>query len=142
MKYDLVPSRLLSFPSLQLPSLWEDEDWINTPSASGGLSVSEDDQHVYVEASLPGIDPQNIDMTFHDGYLWVKGEVKEEQKDPKRKYYRESAKAFSYRIAVPGDIDAAQDPVASYKHGVMSIMFNKSPKSQPKKIQVKLQEDK
>lgn len=141
MKYDLVPSRLLSFPSLQIPSLWDD-DWVTTPSTSGGLSVSEDDQNVYIEASLPGIDPKNIDTTFHDGYLWVKGEVKEEEKDPKRKYYRESAKAFSYRVAVPGDIDTTQDPVATYKHGVMHITFVKSPKSQPKKIHVTLQEDK
>jgi HSP20 family protein len=142
MKYDLVPSRLLSFPSLPLSSMWEDEEWLTTPTSSGGLSISEDDQKVYIEASLPGIDPQNIDITFHDGYLWVKGDIKEEQKDTKRKYYREASKSFSYRVAVPGDIDASQDPVATYKHGVMSVSFAKSPKSQPKKIQVKLQDDK
>ncbi len=135
MSYDLVPSRLFNFPSI-----WnEDEDLIPTISnTTGGLSVSEDDTHIYVEASVPGIDPKNIDITFHDGNLWIKGETKEEEKDKSRKYYREATRSFSYRVAVPGEIDQNQEPSANYKHGVMKISFAKSPKSQPKKIQVKV----
>ena len=142
MSYDLVPSRLLSFPSIQLPSIWNDEDdWLTTPSNPSGLSVSEDDKNVYIEASIPGIDPKNIDITFHDGYLWIKGEQKEEEKDSKKKYYREAARSFSYRVAVPGDIDNNSEPTATYKHGVMSVAFVKSAKTQPKKIQIKAVSD-
>jgi len=143
MAYDFVPSRLLSFPSLQLPSIWnEDDDWLTSPGNPSGLSVSEDDKKIYIEASLPGIDPKNIEMTFHDGYLWVRGEIKEEDRDKERKYYRQASKSFSYRVAVPGDIDNSIDPVATYKHGIMTIAFMKSPKVQPKKIQLKVQTEK
>ncbi|HUQ84905.1 MAG TPA: Hsp20/alpha crystallin family protein [Candidatus Limnocylindrales bacterium] len=138
MSYDLVPSRLLSFPSIQLPSIWNDEDdWLTTPSNPSGLSVSEDEKNIYIEAAIPGIDPKNIEITFHDGYLWIKGEQKEEEKDSKKKYYREAAKSFSYRVAVPGDIDNNLEPVATYKHGVMKVAFVKLAKTQPKKIQIK-----
>lgn len=138
MAFDLVPNRILSFPSVSLPSIWNDEDdWMTTPSTPSGLSVSEDEKKVYIEASVPGIDPKNIEMTFHDGYLWIRGEMKEEEKDNKRKYYRQATKSFSYRVAVPGDIDASQEPEATYRHGVMTVSFAKSPKAQPKKIQVK-----
>lgn len=137
MAYDLVPNRFLSFPSIQLPSIWnDDDDWLTAPSSPSGLSISEDEKKVYIEASLPGIDPKNIEMTFQDGYLWIRGEMKEEERDKARKYYREATKSFSYRVAVPGDIDTAIDPTATYKHGVMTIAFVKSAKSQPKKIQI------
>lgn len=139
MAYDVVPSRLLSFPSLSLPSFWNDDEWMTTPSSTGGLSVSEDDTNVYVEAALPGLDPKDIEITFQDGYLWIRGESKGEESDKKRKYYRHSSKSFSYRVAVPGDIDHTHDPKATYKHGVMSVTFMKSPKAQPKKINIQVE---
>lgn len=137
MAYDLIPSRFLSFPKIQLPSVWnDDDDWLTAPSSPSGLSISEDEQKTYIEAALPGIDPKNIDITFQDGYLWIKGEIKEEEKDKNKKYYREATKSFSYRVAVPGDIDSTIEPTATYKHGVMMVAFTKSPKSKPKKIQI------
>lgn len=137
MSYDLIPSRLLSFPSMQLPSIWnDDDDWLTAPSSPSGLSVSEDEKKIYIEASLPGIDPKNIEITFQDNYLWIRGETKEEEKDKNRKYYREATKSFSYRVAVPGDVDSSVDPTATFKHGVMTVAFIKSPKAQPKKIQI------
>jgi HSP20 family protein len=137
MANDLLANRFLPFPAIQLPSIWNDtDDWLTSPNSPSGLSVSEDEKKVYIDAALPGIDPKNVEVTFHDGYLWIRGETKEEDKDRNRKYYREATKSFSYRIAVPGDIDNAIDPTATYKHGVMSVAFMKSPKAQPKKIQV------
>ena len=138
MALDLIPRRLLSFPSLSLPDFWdEDEEWFTSPSTQSGLSVYEDDSKVYIEAAVPGIDPKNVDITYQDGYVWVRGETKEEEEDKKKKYYRKASRSFSYRVAVPGDVDTTKDPEATYKHGVMTIVFAKSPKAQPKKIQIK-----
>jgi HSP20 family protein len=136
MTLDLVPRRLLSFPSL--PSIWEDDDnWLTMPSTQTGLSVSEDEKNVYVEAAVPGIDPENIEVNYQDGYVWIHGETNDEQKDKNRKYYRQNAQSFSYRVAVPGDIDQNAEPEATYKNGMMVVTFAKSPQSQPKKIKVK-----
>lgn len=137
MAHDLIPSRFLSFPSFTLPSIWDDEELLNAPTSGSGLSVSEDEKNVYVEAAVPGIDPKNVEITYHDGYLWIKGEQKDEEKDKKKKYYRQASSSFSYRVAVPGEVDSNVEPEATYKHGIMSVKFNKSPKAQPKKIQVK-----
>lgn len=138
MSNNLIPSRLLSFPSFSLPNFWdEDEEWFTTPSTQSGLSVYEDENKIYVDAAVPGIDPKNVDVTFQDGYLWIRGETNEEDKDKNKKFYRKASRAFSYRVAVPGDVDASQDPEATYKHGVMTIAFTKTAKAQPKKIQVK-----
>lgn len=141
MAYDLIPNRLFSFPSLQVPSLWDDSEWFNTQGSTTGVSISEDAEKIYVETALPGIDPKDVEMTFHDGYLWIRGEAKEEEENKKRKYYRQASKSFSYRISVPGEVDNATDPKASYKHGVMTVTFMKSPEAQPKKIQVSVSDE-
>lgn len=138
MTTSLTPRRLLSFPSLAFPNFWdEDEEWFISPSTQSGLSVSEDDNNVYVAAAVPGVDPKNVDVTVHEGYVWIRGEMKEEEEDKKKKYYRRASQTYSYRVAVPGEVDMTKEPEATYKHGVMTIAFHKAPKVQPKKIHVK-----
>lgn len=135
MSLDIIPKRMLSFPNLS--SILDDDDWVSISSVNNGLSVSEDEKCVYIEAAVPGIDPSLIDVTYQDGYIWVRGEQKDEEKDKNRKYYRQSARSFSYRVAVPADVDQHAEPEATYKHGMMMVKFEKSKKSQPRKIEVR-----
>ncbi len=138
MSDDLVPKSFWSFPSFRFPSFGEldrDDDWLTIPGFSNGLSVSEDEDKVYVSAALPGVDPKEIEVTFDKGYLWVKGEVGEEEGS--KKYYRKASSSFSYRVAVPGELDQNVEPQATYKNGVMAVQFSKVPKTPPKKITVK-----
>lgn len=136
MVLDLVPRRFWTFPS----SSWFDMDEDDMPLAASnpsGISISEDDQHVYVESALPGVDPKDVEITFDKGVLWIKGETTEKEEDKKKKFYRRATSSFSYRVAVPGEIDPNVDPEAESKNGVMRISFTKHPKMQPKKISVK-----
>lgn len=117
---------------------WHDlDEFISSNQSASGVSVSEDDKQVYISAPLPGLDESEIDLTFDKGMLWIKGEHEEQEEDDKRKYYSRSSTSFSYSVAVPGEIDPATDPQATYKNGVMTVVFKKSPQSQPKKITVK-----
>ena len=133
---DLLPKSFWAFPSLR--PWFEDEDWLaSLPQSSSGLSISEDDKNVYVEAQMPGLNNDDIEVTYHKGELWIRGEKKEEENDKKRKYYRLASSAYSYRVIVPGDVDEKHEPEASYKDGVMTVTFKKAAKIQPKKISVK-----
>lgn len=131
---NLVPRSFFDFP--RIPNLWdEEEDFWSLASLPSGLSVSEDENHVYVEAQVPGVDVNEIDVTYEKGTLWIKGSQQQEEKD--KKYYRKAASSFSYRLSVPGEVDSKKEPVATYKNGVMKLMFDKVPEVQPKKIQVR-----
>lgn len=134
---NLVPRDFFS-PSLRFPNVWDDEDnYWTMSSQSSGLTVSEDDKNVFVEAAVPGIDPDKVEITFDKGVLWVKGQQETEEKDKQRKFYRKASSAFSYRVAVPGEIDQNKEPEAVCKNGVMKITFAKKPEVQPKKISVR-----
>jgi HSP20 family protein len=132
MTNDILPRSFLTFP--QFCSLIDEDDTMSFTSPTG-LSVSEDNTHVYVEAALPGVDPKNVEITFDKGVLWIKGETAQEEKE--KKFYRKATSSFSYRVAVPGELYLTRDPEAESVHGVMKITFTKSPITQPKKITVK-----
>lgn len=137
MPMDLIPRSFFNFPS-RLPSIWdEDEDFLSLSPGTSGLSVSEDEKSIYVEAQLPGVDPKNVEVTFDKGILWVRGENKAEESDKAKKFYRRSSSSFSYRVAVPGNIDEKAEPQATCKNGVMKVVFAKVPETKPKRIEVK-----
>lgn len=141
---NLVPHSFFDFPAFRMPSVFDDVDeFLNFPEMTtqgpqSGLSVSEDDKHVHVDAAVPGMDPKDIEVTFDKGVLWIRGQAKEEEKNEKKKYYRRAQRAFSYRVAVPGDIDSKVEPQTSYENGMVRITFAKSPQTQPKKLTIKL----
>jgi len=133
---DLVPKSFWAFPSIK--PWFDDEDWLTSlPSSTSGLSVSEDEKNVFVEAHMPGLKPEDIEVTFQKGELWIRGDRKEEEKDKGRKYYRYASSAYSYRVLIPGEVDDKAEPEAEYKDGVMSITFPKAAKALPKKITIK-----
>lgn len=134
MSIDIVPQSFWSFPTR---SLLSDDDFLPSTVTGSDLSVSEDDNHVYIEANMPGLDSDDIEVTYHKGQLWLRGSKKEEEKDKKKKYYRYASSSYSYRLAVPGNIDEKSEPDAEYQNGVMKVTFKKMSEAQPKKISVK-----
>lgn len=136
MVNDIIPRTFLRSPFISLPSVWEDiEEMLPTTGNINGLSVSEDEQNIYISAAVPGVNPKDIDVSLNKGVLWIKGEMKEEEKG--KKFYRKATNSFSYRVTVPGEIDQNIEPEADYKNGIMTVTFVKSPKLKPKKITVK-----
>lgn len=136
MAFDLIPRSIWNMPS-RLPSIFDEEDDWATFMPSTGLTVSEDEKNVFVEAAMPGLDGDNIEVTFDKGALWVRGSKQELEEDKKKKFYRKASSSYSYRIVVPGNVDETQTPDAVYKNGVMKVTFHKVPESQPKKIEVR-----
>lgn len=141
MSRKMVPRSFWSFPMLRFPfSLFEEgeeEGWMQDFSEPSGLSVSEDENNVYVEAAVPGLKPEEIEVTFDKGILWIKGEKKEESENKNKKFYRKAMSSFSYRIAIPGNIDEAKSPEATCKSGMIRLIFSKTKMGQPKKIPIK-----
>lgn len=136
MADNFLPRTTLRFPMMPFSSLTEEdiEDLMPASNLFNGLSISEDDKNVYIEASVPGVDSKDVDITFNKGILTIKAEKKEEEK--RKTYQRRGGRYFFYRIA-PGDVDPKKEPEAEYKNGVMTITFAKTPEVKPKKIMVK-----
>lgn len=142
---DLIPKDFWSSQRFRVPSLWDDlkedleEMRAGAMVAPRGMSIYEDDKDVYIEASVPGVDPKDVEVTFDkdNRMLWIRAEGRKEEKEDKRKYYRKSLRSYSYQVIVPSVVDTSKDPDVSYRNGLLVAKFNKSPAIKPKKIPVK-----
>ncbi len=124
-------------PVFNWPMVQQLSNWPSMSNmASTNLSVWEDENRVMIEADMPGVKKEDVDVTFEKGILTIRGSSKESEEDKKRKYFRKRNSSFIYRMNVPGNIDEHQEPKASLSNGIMQIEFKKQKKDQPKKIQV------
>jgi HSP20 family protein len=108
------------------------------PTAAGPLlNVWEDEQALYVDADLPGLDPAKLDVTVTEGnQLTLQGErtAPDIQGGVWVRQERPTG-TFTRVIGLPALIDA--DKVeAKYEHGVLRLTLPKHEAARPRKIQV------
>ncbi len=104
------------------------------------VDVLESDKDVRVNVELPGIDEKDVELSFRDGHLMIRGEKKEEHEEKGVDYYRAERAfgEFSRMIPVPMDVDTEKIS-AEYKKGLLSITIPKTEESRArvKKIPIK-----
>jgi HSP20 family protein len=109
-----------------------EEDLLGPRGRGVPLAMWEDDDHVYVEAELPGLRDQDVGVTIHNGRLFIRGERKPEGD---RRGVRDGRiyGRFERVITLPIAVDAERAR-AELTHGVLSLTLTKSPKAKPKRI--------
>lgn len=113
------------------PDLTE-ENWPITPSSH--LDIYEEGGDVVVQAAVPGVDPDEIDVSFEDGRLWIKAEAVRDEGN--KHYYYKGRVAYNYNVAVP-NVDPESEPdEASSKDGVLTVRFKKAKEKEAKKVKV------
>jgi HSP20 family protein len=100
-----------------------------------GITLYEDESAFHLEAQVPGVKAEEIQMSFENGNLYIEAKPTEEKKDVK--YYYKTSRNFSYEIPLPEGIDESQIPDAICKDGILKISFIKTKSIQPRKINVK-----
>jgi HSP20 family protein len=103
------------------------------------LDVMENQDSYEVKASLPGINPDDLDITYNNNTLTIRGEVKEEkEEEDKEKHYHVRERrfgTFSRSIYVPTPVDAGHIK-ADYESGVLHLELPKAEEAKPKRIAV------
>jgi HSP20 family protein len=90
-----------------------------------------------VKALLPGVRPEEVDITVSNGVLTIKAEHREEKEDKKRDFYRREIRygGFQRSLRLPNGVDADKAD-ASYENGVLRLQLPKSEALRPRQIKV------
>jgi HSP20 family protein len=96
------------------------------------VALWEDDDHVFVEAELPGVSDQDVEVTVHNGTLFIRGERKPEE-GRRYLYNGRTYGRFERVINLPAAVntDGVQ---ARLTNGVLCVNLPKSPEAKPRKI--------
>ncbi|SNT62094.1 HSP20 family protein [Actinomadura meyerae] len=98
--------------------------------------VSETDDAYVIEAELPGVKKDEIDVSLHDRELAITGEVKERESRGLRHRKQRRSGQFECRVYLPADIDAERVD-ASLNDGVLTVTVPKATTEKNRHIEVK-----
>ena len=108
--------------------------------ASGWLpsvDIQEEDQRYVVHADLPGVAPEDIEVTLEDGVLAIQGS-RSANSDEEKEGYRHVERVtgrFQRRFRLPDTTDAAAISAVN-RNGVLEVSIPKQEKLQPQRIEV------
>lgn len=110
---------------------WDATNW------SLALDVVENDDAFVVKASIPGINPDNLDITFTEKTLTIKGTSQEEAESDEGRYHLRERRFghFARSISLPRGIKA-DEIEANYNAGVLTLTLPKAEEIKPKRISV------
>ena len=102
------------------------------------LDIVENEDNYVVKASLPGINPDDLEITYNNNVLTLQGEVKDEKDVEQQHYHLRERRygTFSRSISLPATINADQIE-AHYDAGVLTLTLPKAEEAKPKRISVK-----
>ncbi len=102
------------------------------------LDIAEREDTILVRAEVPGLKPEEIDISVYGDTLTISGERKESKEDEGDGFYHVESSYGSFRreVTLPADVDESKIE-ATCKDGVLSITLPKAEKSKAVKVKVK-----
>ncbi len=102
------------------------------------VDIYETDNDIVVKASLPGVKPEEIDVSVTGNTLSIKGETKAEEEVKTENYIRRERRcgAFSRSLTLPTDV-TVDKATAEFEHGVLTLTLPKVEEVKPRSIKIK-----
>jgi HSP20 family protein len=103
------------------------------------MDVEETPEGYTVKAALAGWKPEDVDITFENGQLTLKGEWNQEneQKDDKTKWHHKEIRynSFQRTVGLPIEIEADKAK-ANFENGMLTLTLPKAEVVKPKQIKI------
>jgi HSP20 family protein len=100
------------------------------------VDIEEQDDAYGIEAELPGVKREDVNIEVVGSELSITGEIKEkERKGAVRKRTRRTGR-FDYHVRLPDQVDASRID-ASLDQGVLTVRVPKSARAKRQKIEIK-----
>ena len=110
-------------------------DWFAPRSDASAM-----EQHYEINVELPGVKPEDVDVTVHENSLTIRGEKRFEREEKGRTYFFSEREygAFQRSFRLPPDADG-DNIDATFRDGVLCLKVAKRSASEPaaKKVEVR-----
>jgi len=118
--------------------LSDDDAPAATANWAPSVDISEDDNAFTLHADIPGVNPDDIDISMDKGVLTIKGERHSENTEEGENFKRVERQSgqFYRRFTLPDSADAEKIEAKS-EHGVLTITIPKQEVAVSRRIEVK-----
>ncbi len=116
------------------PRIWG-AGWLE--NASLPLDIVSSSDALVVEAALPGVKPEDVDITVESGTLTISGEFKSERKEGEGDYLVQEMRrgSFSRTVSLPQGLEPDKAS-ATFEHGVLTLRIPKAEEVKPRQIKI------
>jgi HSP20 family protein len=109
------------------------------------MDISSTDKEICLEAELPGVNKDDIDVTVQDRHLILRAEMRQEKEgDPgapgERQYHRRERRYGMFERVIPLPDDVNEDQIqCDFRNGVLTVHVPRSQQQKPvgRRIEVK-----
>ncbi|QEH38778.1 18 kDa heat shock protein [Aquisphaera giovannonii] len=106
-------------------------------TASLPLDICESENEFVIRASLPGVKPDDVQITLHGDTLTIRAEAKaEEEKKGEHWHLRERRFGSFQRSVTLGTPVNTEKADAQYEHGVLTLRLPKAEEAKPRQIRI------
>jgi HSP20 family protein len=121
------------------------EDSFVTPSRAFGtlatampVDMYQTENEVVVKTALPGMKPEDVEITITGDTLSIRGEKKADEKVKREDYIYQEHRygTFSRTVTLPAGLDTNKAD-ANFEDGVLTLTIPKSEQVKPKQIKIK-----
>ena len=101
------------------------------------LDVIENEAGFEITANIPGVNADDIDITFEDKVLTIKAETSSDESDESENFHIRERRSgsFTRSLRLPNTVDV-ENISADYVNGVLTLSLPKAEAAKPKKISV------
>lgn len=102
------------------------------------VDMYQTDDSVVVKASVPGIKPEEVEVTITGDTLTIKGETRTAEEVKRDNYFRReiSYGAFNRSILLPNSLQTDKAE-ATFENGVLTLTIPKAEETKPRQIKIK-----
>jgi HSP20 family protein len=101
------------------------------------VDVAEEETAYIVKAAMPGVKPEEVEVTLHNNVLTLKGEAKADKEIKEENYHLRERRygSFMRSLTLPAGVKAEQIE-AKHEDGVLTVRLPKMEEDKPKKIAI------
>jgi len=105
---------------------------------SPSVDIFENKDSIVLEAELPGMKPEDVNISIENNVLTIHGERKFEKKDDKDNFHRveRSYGSFTRSFTLPPTV-SAENVDAEFENGVLHLTMAKREEAKPRRIEIK-----
>jgi HSP20 family protein len=102
------------------------------------LDVYETGDDIVVTAAVPGVKPEDLEVTVQGDVLTIRGETKSDESVGDEKYHRRERGfgRFGRQVVLPMGVDSSKAE-AHFEHGVVTLRLPKAEQAKERRIPIK-----
>jgi HSP20 family protein len=101
------------------------------------VDISEDEHNIVLQAEIPGVKPEDLNVTLENNVLTITGNRKFKEEEKKENYHRIERRygKFTRSFTLPATLDA-ENVNAVFENGILNVTLPKKAEFKPKQITI------